>query len=333
VSVALEGDGAMHRLETVSTTGVPASRKMRFWNEAVSSAVASAAADPIDEGSFQGQLRLLHLGDLRMVEVCGGASHVRRYPVRAKGNNFVLQLILSGEIVCRAEGKQTLLRAGDFWMYGTTAGAELMLSQPVSLLALCLPRDRLARYIGCPEAACSLVVPSTSGAGALVADYLRDFWNRAQHELSPLLLPRFAEIALQMIAGAYADIPDARPDGSSRVTEHRVRIRAFIEEHLCEADLTPKSVAEALRMTPGYLHRLFSDNGESVARYILRRRLEECHRNLTDCMQMGRSVTDIAFEHGFNSLPHFCRVFRNHFGATPSELRHSTAPPLLSYRQ
>jgi AraC-like DNA-binding protein len=315
----------MRSLETVSTTSVPTSKKMRFWNEAVSTAVAAAAADPLDEDTFHGQLKLLDLETLRIAEVCGGASHVRRYPTRVRGNNFVLQLILAGEIICRSEGRQTTLGPGDFWMYGTASGAELELSQPVSLLALCLPRERLARYIACPEAVCSLVIPSTSGAGALVAAYLRDFWNRAQHELSPQLTSRFAEIALQMVASAYAGIPDARPDGSSRLTEHRIRIRSYIEEHLRDAELTPKSIADAMRITPGYLHRLFSDSNESIARYILRRRLEECHRSLTDCMQAGRSVTHIAFEHGFNSLPHFSRVFRNHFGVTPSELRQQAA--------
>jgi AraC-like DNA-binding protein len=100
-----------------------------------------------------------------------------------------------------------------------------------------------------------------------------------------------------------------------------MRIRSYIEEHLREADLTPKSIANALGITPGYLHRLFSDSTESVARYVLRRRLEECHRCLSDCMHSGRSVTDIALEYGFNSLPHFSRVFRSRFGITPSELR------------
>jgi AraC-like DNA-binding protein len=298
---------------------------MRFWNEAVSTAVVAAVAEPLDEDTFQGQLKLLDLETVRIAEICGGASHVRRYPTRVRGNNFVLQLVLSGQIVCRSEGRQTTLGPGDFWMYGTSSGAELELSQPVSLLALCLPRERLARYIACPEAACSLVIQSTSGAGALVAGYLRDFWNRAQQELSPQLTSRFAEIALQMVASAYAGIPDARPDGSSRLTEHRIRIRSYIEEHLRDVELTPKSIAEAMRITPGYLHRLFSDNNESIARYILRRRLEECHRNLTDCMQVGRSVTHIAFEHGFNSLPHFSRVFRHHFGITPSEVRQQAA--------
>lgn len=325
----------MRSFETVSTASVPTSKKIRFWNEAVSSAIASAAADPLDEDTFQGQLKLLHLGDLRIAEICGGASNVRRFPVRARGNNFILQLILSGEIISRSEGRRTTLAPGDFWMYGTSSGAELQLSRPVSLLALCVPRERLTRYIACPEAACSVVVSSTSGgAGALVAGYLRDFWSRSQQELSPQLTTRFADIALQMIASAYAGIPDARPERSSRLTEHRIRIRTYIEEHLRDADLTPKSIAEALRITPGYLHRIFSDSNESIARYMLRRRLEECHRNLSDCMQSGRSITHIAFEHGFNSLPHFSRVFRKHFGVTPSELRQRSAhaDPELSPR-
>lgn len=326
----------MGRLESISTANVASSKKIPFWNAAVSAAIASAAADPLDADTFQGQLKRLDLENIRVAEICGGASNVRRFPVRARCSNFVLQLILSGELTCRSEGRQTTLVSGDFWMYGTSSGAELFLSKPVSLLALCVPRERLARYIACPDAACSLVVSGRSGAGALVAGYLRDFWCRAEHELPSQLAPRFAEIALQMICGAYAGIPGARPEGSCRLTEHRLRIRSYIEEHLRDPALTPKSIADALGITPGYLHRLCSDSSESVARYILRRRLEECHRNLTDCMQSGRSVTHIAFEHGFNSLPHFSRVFRNHFGISPSELRQRAAhatdrpAPLLS---
>jgi AraC family transcriptional activator of tynA and feaB len=326
----------MGRLETVSTANVAASKKIRFWNASVSAAVASAAADPLDENTFQGQLKLLDLDNIRVAEVCGGASNVRRFPVHGRGGHFVLQLILAGQLTCRSGGRETALTAGDFWMCGTSSGAELLLSKPVSLLALCVPRDRLERYIACPDAACSLVVAGGSGAGALVAGYLRDFWGRAEHELSPQLAPRFAEIALQMIASTYAGIPAARPDSSCRLIEHRLRIRSYIEEHLRDTDLTPHSIADALRITPGYLHRLFSDGAESVSRYILRRRLEECHRNLTDCMQSARSVTHIAFEHGFNSLPHFSRVFRGHFGISPSELRQRAtlatdeSTPLLS---
>jgi hypothetical protein len=74
------GGGSHDRLETVTTAGVPASRKLRFWNEAVSSTVAAAATDPWGEDTFQGQLKLLNLGSIRVAEIRGGASNVRCFP-------------------------------------------------------------------------------------------------------------------------------------------------------------------------------------------------------------------------------------------------------------
>jgi AraC-like DNA-binding protein len=74
-------------------------------------------------------------------------------------------------------------------------------------------------------------------------------------------------------------------------------------------------------MTPRYLHHLFSDQEETVARYILRRRLDACARALVSNAQRGRTVTAIAFDHGFNSPTHFGRVFRAKFDMTPLEFR------------
>jgi AraC-like DNA-binding protein len=46
---------------------------------------------------------------------------------------------------------------------------------------------------------------------------------------------------------------------------------------------------------------------------------------MTDPSQLGRTVTEIAFLHGFNNASHFGRVFRVRFGATPSEYRRRSA--------
>jgi AraC-like DNA-binding protein len=102
---------------------------------------------------------------------------------------------------------------------------------------------------------------------------------------------------------------------------HRIRIVNYIEAHLGDPDLTPMRVAVACKMTARYLHHLFSHGSETVARYILRRRLEECSRALTIPSQRGRTVTAIAFDYGFNSPTHFGRVFRARFGVTPREFR------------
>ncbi len=77
-------------------------------------------------------------------------------------------------------------------------------------------------------------------------------------------------------------------------------------------------------MTPRYLHHLFSNQDETLARYILRRRLDACARALVSETQRGRTVTAIAFDYGFNSPTQFGRVFRSKYGMTPREYRRET---------
>jgi AraC-like DNA-binding protein len=68
------------------------------------------------------------------------------------------------------------------------------------------------------------------------------------------------------------------------------------------------------------LYLLFEPSGESFARYVTRRRLEECRAAL---MNPGRSCTDIALAWGFNSMPSFHRNFRQAFGASAGEVHAS----------
>jgi AraC-like DNA-binding protein len=160
-----------------------------------------------------------------------------------------------------------------------------------------------------------------SGASGLVSQFLQGFWQRCGEMHSEEVAARLIDVTLRLIASAYADLPRSEIDGSCVMTAHRMRILQYIERHLQDPELTPTGIAAALRMTPAYLHRVLSGERESAARYILRRRLEECARALADPLQRAHSVTDIAFGYGFNSLAHFSRAFRAHHGLTPREYR------------
>ena len=96
----------------------------------------------------------------------------------------------------------------------------------------------------------------------------------------PIIVPRISRAILDLIASAYTSLPQAQSDRSSIATSHRIRIVNYIEAHLGDPDLTPMRVAKGCKMTARYLHHLFSEESETVARYILRRRLEECSRTL-----------------------------------------------------
>ncbi len=85
-----KGRRSMSRVETISTEGVAAHRKVRFWNEAVSAAVATASADPLDAQTFSGTMKCLDLGPIRFAEILGGASSVKRGPCSARASYYIL---------------------------------------------------------------------------------------------------------------------------------------------------------------------------------------------------------------------------------------------------
>jgi transcriptional regulator GlxA family with amidase domain len=67
------------------------------------------------------------------------------------------------------------------------------------------------------------------------------------------------------------------------------------------------------------LHALFEPTGTSFARYVQRRRLEQCRAALLD--DPKRPVLDIGLAWGFSSMSVFYAAFHAAYGASPSDLR------------
>ncbi|HKM65268.1 MAG TPA: helix-turn-helix transcriptional regulator, partial [Acidisphaera sp.] len=74
------------------------------------------------------------------------------------------------------------------------------------------------------------------------------------------------------------------------------------------------------------LHLVFEPTGESFNQYVLRRRLEACRAALASPAEAGRSIVDIAFGWGFDSLSTFYRTFHRAFGIAPGDLPASAQP-------
>lgn len=85
--------------------------------------------------------------------------------------------------------------------------------------------------------------------------------------------------------------------------------------------LTPASTAVALGISLRHLHLLFEPTGTSFAHYVAQRRLFQRRAVLTSPTDVHRSVADIAFGWGFNSLATFYRAFEGEFGMPPTASR------------
>ena len=127
-----------------------------------------------------------------------------------------------------------------------------------------------------------------------------------------------ADTFCRLLAAACGESADDQREAArgARLEE----AKRAIDRQLANPALTPRKAASALKMSLRQLNLLFAPSGEGVAQYILRRRLEEC-RAAIEGPVAERSVSDIAFAWGFNSLATFHRNFRQAFGATPGELR------------
>ncbi|MFE1880713.1 helix-turn-helix domain-containing protein [Streptomyces diastatochromogenes] len=101
------------------------------------------------------------------------------------------------------------------------------------------------------------------------------------------------------------------------------RILRFIDLNLGDVELSPERIARAHHISVRYLHKLFADQGTTVGRRILLRRLEECRRELADRSRGTRTIAAVAGRWGFASATHFSRVFRATYGTTPREWRDS----------
>lgn len=111
---------------------------------------------------------------------------------------------------------------------------------------------------------------------------------------------------------------------TSPAEAHRATARAYIHEHLTDPSLSAARVAHAIGVSERHLSRVFAEQGGSVPRYILRRRLDLAHRLLLSPAGAALSISQIATATGFTSPTHFSHVFGRQYGIRASDLRRIT---------
>lgn len=297
-----------------------------------SSAVAGADAAaqhaaPRPQSVSRGPVAWTELGDMLVTEIDSDAQArlARTAGARMHPPRFFVHLELEGEGIVRQDGREALLRSGDFTLCDGARHYETGCPAGSRMLVLGVPTAKLRRHVACPESLAAIAMRAAGGVGRLLSSFLRNYWLQCRHSLDGESAEQIAVAVLDLLGAAYAQVPRTHAEHSSRGTAHRIRIINYIHAHLYDPGLTPAQIARACRITTRYLHYLFSDGEETVARYILARRLEASSQALLADSQRGRTVTAIAFDHGFNSATHFGRVFRTHFGMTPREYRAQAA--------
>jgi AraC-like DNA-binding protein len=290
--------------------------------------MTAMAADPTDIATFCGRMRQAELGDIRAVEVTSHGARVQRSAahIACSGESaFLLEVQMSGRSITRQDGREASLETGDFTLCDCARPFQVYCEEPIQMLVLRLPRTVLGKYLDCSEAVTAIPMVAAQESNGLTSRFLQDVWGRPTSMLDPVRAMRVGRAALELIAYAYSALAEVRVGPSVASRSLRLRVANYIEANLGDPSLTPTSIAGAFRISPRYLHRIWKTGEESLARYILQRRLEECARALSDPLHSARSITSIAFDWGFVGMSHFCTAFREQYAASPRAYRHERA--------
>ena len=307
--------------ETVSTGDLPPGERFDYWRQAVSEAFVPLDASRTGSGAFRGELRGASLGPLRLYQVDADSHQVRRTSrliSAEQGDYFKLGLQRTGGSVLRQDGRDVVLRPGDFAVYDTTRPYTFSFDDPCELLVLIFPRALLGLSAADVGKITATRFAGAGGLGGLISSFL----VRAADVLDEVDVrdnQRLGTNVLDLLTTALAGHLDVRPADPDAV--HRALFTAavtFIDRHLGEAWLTPDQIAAAQHISTRYLHKLFQAEGTSVSAWIRHRRLEACRREL---MQTARPVSAIGARWGLPDAAHFSRLFRAAYGASPRDYR------------
>lgn len=307
-----------------STSDLNVRTPVAGWNDAFSARIEAMDFKPIKPDLFSAALADSDLGPLRIARLTStrtlierGDSHIARRSVRC----YLIILPIRGSGEVSHYGNTITLGEGDMVLCDSAAPFKLKFGADVEALLLRVCAATFKEHFPSPESFCGRALRASGGLTATASAMAVSLANDLGTELPPHYQERVARHLLDIIATAFALAFPQPSSQSSIVSGRQANVKLFIEQHLRDPELTPCLIAERMKLSQRYLRAIFANETETVSAYILRRRLEQCARQIGDPAWAGHSITEIAFGWGFNSAPHFSRTFRDRFGMSPREYR------------
>jgi len=319
----------MPGLESFSTAGLAVHARLDYWNGLHSTVMVPTVTDVTDMSCFAPSMTRSGVGGLWVAQMYSSSSvvhHAREHVARTQEELFFLKVQLEGSARFSQDGREASLQAGDFTLIDSTRPYHMTFDAPNKMLVFGIPHALLKRQLANPERLVGTGMGYDDNLNSILSDFALRLWRQCGLGINGSA-GNLASALLSLVAASYDKLAEARALGSTHLEALRLRIIHHIERHLGDCDLSPASIAAMLATSSRYVHSIFTRGDETVSRYILRRRLEESARLLASTSHRSLSVSAIAFDHGFASCTNFGKVFREHYGMTPTEYRHEHCRP------
>lgn len=311
-------------MEQFNTFHLPQRRKLDFWNDISCRTFSSMEVVPGNKSEFDGALYTQRAGSLAMTLLESSAvrvSRTQRHISNSGDRRFILNCPVNGQFRLSQYGHELCVHEGEMVMMDNAMPYELEHDAFCQSMIVTISRELLRLYFPSPEQLIGLHLRPQPGLTNFASAMLR---NLGREMKSGVLSGNNKELekgVMEFITLAFREAYNLKLTGSGTGLVRRIAIRRYIEDNLGDPELTAGTIARAMRMSPRYLRMIFRQEQETVSAYILRRRLEECARQLADPIWDRCTISEIAFSRGFNNLTYFGQTFKRRYGVTPGRYR------------
>jgi AraC family transcriptional activator of tynA and feaB len=262
-----------------------------------------------DARRAHGTFTTAQLGELGLVRssTAGapfGVHRLDKHVRDATREPYYVVLPASGSFAIRHGGRTSVIAPGELCVIDCAVESRLEMAAELDAVWLAVPRATFEARL----------LPNRQLLGQRLPH------RGVGHVIASAMTARVPARAAAVLASALIDLVATVVDDPAPPRRGRqllARARDFIDAHLAESDLTPFKIARGLGIGTRWLGEVFAAEGATVMRWLTARRLEACRRELEQTQRGARSITEIAFAHGFVDVSSFNRAFKARFHRTP----------------
>ncbi len=315
---SLERGGIPH--EVFDARALPRSERFDVWRHSVLPLFEPDLEQEPSEGFFA----RVDGFNLRRVFFSRSEFSAQRYLRRREhsadgsADHLLAQLYVSGGYVGHNGGRMMRVQAGDISLLDLGHALETR-TEASSTLTLVVPRDVMFSFVRPEQLRPGCTISGTSALGEILGRHFLSVWH-GLHSAAAEEAETICNALVGTVAGAFASQQQSTPGPvwDSAPTHGLEAICDYIERHLSSSELTTAHLCRRFACSRAQLYRLFQPLS-GVAAYIRQARLRRCYRELRESNTNARSIVEVSMRWGFNSHSHFCRLFRQSFGITPTQ--------------
>jgi AraC-like DNA-binding protein len=309
---------------TLSTSGVHPRDRANYWRDEIVGNLAQHDFRSSVGPDYRGEITLHMLSDVKIAAIDADPCELERtqkHLASCTSDDLIFYLQLCGNSIMGQDGRHVELKDGSLTLLDASRTCVASHRQRTRNLNIAVPRRALEARLGSASALTASRFDPLNPVFGLATGFIALLPERIP-SLDAANSAKIAEQVVDLLALACTSEQSSR---SVTLSTPRalglLRLKSAIEARLSDPELRPAAAAAIAGISIRYANSLLAEEGTSVERYILRRRLERCRSALEDPTQSSRTIGEIAYGWGFSDISHFGRRFKAEYGLAPTDYR------------